>query len=500
MLHPCHHALASPDRAAYVMARSGEVVTYRQLEDRSNQGAQLLRGLGLRRGDTIALMMENNARYFEICFAAQRSGLFFTAMSSRLTSQEAEYILRDCGAMVFIVSASLAAQAADLLARTPLVRARYAVGGELPGHAAWEAAVGAQPAARIGDESAGRDMLYSSGTTGRPKGVKTELLDEAIDAPSPLLNLVRALYGFGPDTVYLSPAPLYHAAPLRFNMTVLRFGGTAVVMEHFDPEQALALIERHAVSHSQWVPAMFVRMLKLAPEARARFRHGTLKVAIHAAAPCPAEVKQRMIDWWGPVLHEYYAGTEGNGFVACNSAEWLAHRGTVGRALVGELRIVADDDGADGGLLPVGATGTVYFANAPAFEYHNDPEKTAASKNAQGWTTLGDIGHLDADGYLYLTDRRHFMIISGGVNVYPQEVENLLIVHPSVADVAVIGVPSDDLGEEVKAVVQPVHGQRRARAGGGVDGLLPGQPVARQMPEVDRLRSRTAAPSDRQAL
>ncbi len=459
MFHPCHHALASPDKPACIMAGSGEVVTYRQLEQRSNQGAQLLRRLGLRRGDVIALMMDNNARYFEICFAAQRSGLFFTAMSSRLSTQEAEYILRDCGAKVLVVSASLAAQAAELLRCTPLLQARYAVGGDLPGHAAWEAAIAAHPAERIADESAGRDMLYSSGTTGRPKGVKTELLAEAIDAASSLMNLSRALYGIGPDTVYLSPAPLYHAAPLRFNMTVMRYGGTAVLMEHFDPEAALALIEQHAITHSQWVPAMFVRMLKLAPEARTRHRHDTLKVAIHAAAPCPAEVKQRMIDWWGPVLFEYYAGTEGNGFVACTSAEWLAHRGTVGRALLGELRIVDD---ADGQVLPTGENGSVYFANGPAFEYHNDREKTAASKSAQGWTTLGDIGHLDRDGYLYLTDRRHFMIISGGVNVYPQEVENLLVMHPEVADVAVFGVPSDDLGEEVKAVVQPVD---MARAG-----------------------------------
>jgi long-chain acyl-CoA synthetase len=452
MLHPCHHALSTPAKAAYVMARSGETVSYRQLEDRSSQGAQLLRSLGLGRGDAIALMMDNNSRYFEICFAAQRSGLFFTAMSSRLATQEAEYIVRDCGAKLLIVSASLAAQAAELFPRTPQLLARYAVGGELPGHVAWEPAVAAQPATRIADESAGRDMLYSSGTTGRPKGVKTELLDEAIDAANPLMNLARMLYGFGPDTVYLSPAPLYHAAPLRFCMTVMRYGGTAVVMEHFDPEQALALIEQHAVTHSQWVPAMFVRLLKLAPEVRARWRHDTLKVAIHAAAPCPVGVKQRMIDWWGPVLFEYYAGTEGNGFVACNSSEWLAHRGTVGRALLGEVRIVDD---ADGSVLPPGETGTIYFANAPTFEYHNDPEKTAASKTAQGWTTLGDIGHLDADGYLYLTDRRHFMIISGGVNVYPQEVENLLVLHPRVADVAVIGVPSEDLGEEVKVVVQP---------------------------------------------
>ena len=451
MYHPYHHAATTPDKPAYVMARSGERVTYRQLEARSNQGAQLFRSLGLRRGDAIALMMDNNARYFEICFAAQRAGLLFTAMSSRLSTQEAEYILADCGAKLFIVSAGLAGEAAELLGRSPGVRARYCVGGALPEYLSWEAARDAQRVSRIADESAGRDMLYSSGTTGRPKGVKTELLDEGIDAPSNLTMISSKLYGLGTDAVYLSPAPLYHAAPLRFNMTVMRFGGTSVIMEHFDAEEALRLIERHSVTHSQWVPTMFVRMLKLPPEVRARYRHESLKVAIHAAAPCPVQVKEGMIDWWGPVLYEYYAGTEGNGFVACNSADWLARRGTVGRALVGELRILDEA----GQVVPPGETGTIYFANGRAFEYHNDPAKTAASQSAEGWTTLGDVGHVDADGFLYLTDRKHYMIISGGVNIYPQEVENLLVTHPKVADVAVIGVPNEEFGEEVKAVVQP---------------------------------------------
>jgi acyl-CoA synthetase (AMP-forming)/AMP-acid ligase II len=460
MFHPCHHAARNPDKPAYVMARSGETVSYGQLEARSNQGAQLLRSLGLKRGDAIALLLDNSARYFEICFAAQRAGLFFTAMSTRLSAQEAEYIIGDCGAKLLVVSASLAGQAAELRGRNPAVTRRFALGGALPGHEDWEAARAAQPATRIADESAGRDMLYSSGTTGRPKGVKTALVDEAIDAPSPLLQVAATLYGLGPDAVYLSPAPLYHAAPLRFNMTVMRFGGTSVIMEHFDAEQALALIERHGVTHSQWVPTMFVRMLKLPAEIRRRYRHDRLRVAIHAAAPCPVEVKQQMIDWWGPVLYEYYAGTEGNGFVACTSEEWLAHRGTVGRALVGELRIL----GEDGEVLPPGETGTIYFANGPAFEYHNDPQKTAQSRSPEGWSTLGDVGYVDGEGYLYLTDRKHFMIISGGVNIYPQEVENLLVSHPKVADVAVIGVPNEEFGEAVKAVVQPMDMRQAGRA------------------------------------
>jgi long-chain acyl-CoA synthetase len=297
-------------------------------------------------------------------------------------------------------------------------------------------------------------MLYSSGTTGRPKGVKTELTTDAFDAVSPFMQNNAVLYGFGPDTRYLSPAPLYHAAPLRFTMSVLRFGGTVVVMEKFDAEHALALIQQHRVTHSQWVPSMFVRFLKLPDATRARYDLSSLKVAIHAAAPCPVAVKERMIGWWGPVLFEYYAGTEGNGFVACNSAQWLAHKGTVGRAITGEIRILDPN----GNVLPPGPdnTGGIYFANAPVFEYHNDPEKTAASRTKEGWSTLGDVGYVDADGYLYLTDRKSHMIISGGVNIYPQEVEDLLITHPKIADAAVIGVPSDEYGEDVKAVVQPL--------------------------------------------
>jgi long-chain acyl-CoA synthetase len=453
MYHPCHHAQRTPDKPAYVMARSGEVVTYRQLEDRSNQGAQMFRSLGLKRGDTIALLLENNARFFEIYFAAQRSGLFITAMSTRLSAEEAEYIVRDCGAKLLAVSASLADQAAALLRRNPDIRWRYAVGGHLSQHATWEGALMQQPAERIRDESAGRSMLYSSGTTGRPKGVKTELLDEAIDALGPMMKVVGRIYTLGPDTVYLSPAPLYHAAPLHFNLNVMRFGGTSIVMERFDAEDALELIERHGVTHSQWVPTMFVRMLKLPEAARARYDHSTLRVAIHAAAPCPVPVKQAMIAWWGPVLYEYYAATEGNGYVACDSREWLAHPGTVGRALLGEVRILDHD----GNPVPPGETGTIYFANGPVFEYHNDPAKTADSRSREGWSTLGDVGYVDAEGYLYLTDRKHFMIISGGVNIYPQEVENLLVTHPKVADVAVIGVPNEEFGEEVKAVVQPMQ-------------------------------------------
>ena len=293
-------------------------------------------------------------------------------------------------------------------------------------------------------------MLYSSGTTGRPKGVRVPLSGQPLGTPTPLLAMMGALYGMDEHTVYLSPAPLYHAAPLRFCMSVLRLGGTCIVMEKFDPRLALELIERHRVTHSQWVPTMFIRMLKLPEEERARFDLSSQRVAIHAAAPCPIPVKEQMIDWWGPILHEYYAGTEGNGFTAITSEEWLAHRGSVGRPLRGAVHIV-DDEGRE---LPPGQEGTVYFSGGARFEYHNDPEKTRSAYDERGWSTLGDVGYLDEEGYLYLTDRKAHMIISGGVNIYPQETENVLVLHPKVADVAVIGVPNEEFGEEVKAVVQ----------------------------------------------
>lgn len=455
MTHPSHHARSMPDRPAVILGRTGEIITYRMLDQRSNQGAQLFRELGLKRGDAVALLLDNSARFHDICFAAQRAGLFYTPMSTRLSLSEAEYIVKDCGAKVLIVSAALAPLAEELRRRVPDVAHFYAVGGAVAGYQSWEAATEHLPPTPIADQSAGRDMLYSSGTTGRPKGVKVALIDDAFDAATPFMQSTMALYGLGNDTVYLSPAPLYHAAPLRFSMTVMRCGGTVVVMEKFDAEAALGLIETHRVTHSQWVPSMFVRFLKLPEAARVKYDVSSLKVAIHAAAPCPISVKERMIEWWGPVLFEYYAGTEGNGFVACNSKEWLAHKGTVGRAITGDLKILDPN----GKVLPPGSqnTGAIYFANAPTFEYHNDPEKTAASRSAEGWSTLGDVGYVDSDGYLYLTDRKAHMIISGGVNIYPQEVEDLLITHPLVADAAVIGVPNEDFGEEVKAVVQPLN-------------------------------------------
>ena len=450
-MHPYIHAQTHPDKPAYIMAGSGETVTYRQLDAQSNRIAQLFRSLGLKAGDHIALFLENNARFFEICWGAQRAGLIYTAISSRLTAAEVDYIVSDCGARLFVTSRYLADKAAELAPLMTGVAHRYMVDGTLPGYESWEEMVARQPAEPIADQVGGYDMLYSSGTTGRPKGVLPVVEPQPIDAESPLLTLTRKVYGMSEDTIYLSPAPLYHAAPLRFNMSVMRLGGTSVIMEHFDAEEFLRLIEAHKITHSQLVPTMFVRFLKLPDAVRLKHDVSSLRCAIHAAAPCPIPTKEKMIEWWGPVVWEYYGGTEGNGLTMCNSAEWMAHKGTVGRAVIGTLRI-CDEEGNE---LPAGESGTVYFADGRKFEYHNDPKKTAESRHPRGWTTLGDVGYVDADGFLHLTDRKAFMIISGGVNIYPQECENLLINHPKVMDCAVFGVPNPDFGEEVKAVVQP---------------------------------------------
>ena len=453
---PLHYpgavAERAPDRPAVIMATSGQVVTYGELDEMANRLSQLFRNAGLERGDHVAFCMENRAEYLPIAWGCHYAGLYYTAISSRLTTDEIDYIVNDCGAEAFIASPYIAEAATSIIESTPNVRVRLSVGGHIDGHESFEDAIAAQPNEPLEGRLEAADMLYSSGTTGRPKGVKVAASDDPLGTAPALLMLAAMLFGATDECMYLSPAPLYHAAPLRFNMLMHRVGGTTVVMERFDAEDALRLIEKYKVTTSQWVPTMFVRMLKLDEQTRNKYDVSSLDVAVHAAAPCPVEVKHKMIDWWGPVLHEYYAGTEGNGFCYVNSEEWLAHPGTVGRPLTGVLHIV----GEDGQELPPGEAGAIFFSEGGEFEYHNDPDKTASSRNDQGWSTLGDVGKVDEDGFLYLTDRKAYMIITGGVNVYPQEAENVLTMHPEVFDVAVIGVPNDDFGEEVKAVVQPV--------------------------------------------
>ncbi|QUS41527.1 acyl-CoA synthetase [Tardiphaga alba] len=457
MTHPSIHAKSHPDKIAYRMAGSGAALTYRELDERSNRGAHLFRSLGLKAGDHIALLMENRLEFMEICWAAQRAGLYYTAISRYLTADEIAYIVQDCGARVVITSEQCADVIAPLItnAAEPVF---YIVDGSQAGFRDWNTALATQPTTPIADEIAGYDMLYSSGTTGRPKGIKRASDNSPIDVPNPFLKLLCAtMCGMTEDSIYLSPAPLYHAAPLRFNMMAITLGGTSVIMEKFDAEKFLELVQKHKITQSQLVPTMFVRMLKLPDEIRQRYDVSSLKGAIHAAAPCPVDVKAKMIDWWGPILIEYYAGSEGNGVTVSNSQQWLSHRGTVGKAVVGSVKILDEEDQER----PTGEIGTVYFADTPVFSYHNDPEKTKKAYNPRGWSTLGDVGYVDDEGFLYLTDRKSYMIISGGVNIYPQETEDVLITHPEVADVAVFGVPNDEMGEEVKAVVQP-HSMDRA--------------------------------------
>ena len=459
-MYPAEHARRSPDRPAVIMAASGETLTYAELEARSNQLAHLLRDRGLRRLDHFAIFLENHLRYFEAVAAGDRSGLYYTCINSYLTAGELAYILDNCEARVLITSRARADVAREALAQCPKVELALLVDGEGEGEidapfTDYESALAPHPTAPITDESQGGAMLYSSGTTGRPKGILRPLPEQPPDLGTPLYSFLSGLWHYREGMTYLSPAPLYHSAPLASILIAVRLGATTVVMERFDPEHFLQLVERHRITHSQLVPTMFSRLLKLPREVRDRYDLSSLEVAVHGAAPCPVPIKQQMIEWWGPIVLEYYGATEGLGFAACDSQEWLAHPGSVGKIVLGELHIL-DEDGRE---VPTGTPGQIWFETAVPFEYWRDPAKTAEAHSRDGqMSTVGDMGYVDDDGFLYLTDRAHFMIVSGGVNIYPQECENLLITHPKVADAAVFGVPNPDLGEEVKAVVQPLEG------------------------------------------
>ncbi|MEJ8826048.1 AMP-binding protein [Variovorax humicola] len=468
-MYPGKYARQHADRPAFIMASSGESLTYAALEARSNRLAHLLRAQGLKRLDHYAVFMENNRYFIESCVAGERSGLYFTCINAYLTAEEMAYIVNNCEAKVLITSAEKLAVARQALADCPNVKLCLVAGGGagLAGQVVGAAqlvdldeAVAGQPDTPIADEWLGTAMLYSSGTTGKPKGVLRPLPDNPPSQPLPLFDFLSALWRCEEGMTYLSPAPLYHAAPLSNVSLAIRHGGTVIIMENFDPQQYLALIPKHRVTHTQLVPTMFSRLLKLPPADRAAADLSTLKIAVHAAAPCPAQVKEQIIAWWGPIIHEYYGATEAMGFTACDTPEWMAHRGTVGKVLLGDIHIFDEQ------MQPVakGQTGEIWFKTASPFTYFNDPERTALTRSPDGtMTTVGDMGYLDDDGFLYLTDRSTFMIISGGVNIYPQECENLLITHPKVADAAVFGVPNADLGEEVKAVVQTVPGVAHTR-------------------------------------
>lgn len=453
------HARRHPDRPAAIEAATGRQVTYGELDDRSARLAATFEAAGIHEGGHVAALLPNRIEYFDVAWATQRSGLWITPVNWHLTAAEAGYIISDCGAQALVTTDDLAA----LLAEDPPAMAPPAlqlrVGDDL------ESALRKAPASVSRTENEGALMLYSSGTTGRPKGIIRPWSPRPYGQPGAIDMLMSIAYGFDAETVYLCPAPLYHAAPIAWSMGTQRLGGTVVVMDRFDPLEMLRLIEKYRVTHIQMVPTMFVRLLKLSDEERDRYDRSSLRGVIHAAAPCPVEVKKRMIEWWGPIIHEYYSSSEGNGFTMIGPEDWLAHPGSVGRPTGGVIHIV-DEDGTE---LPVGEIGTVWFEGNARFEYHNDPKKTADAFNEKGWSTLGDMGSLDGEGYLYLSDRRTNLILSGGVNIYPQEIENELALHPAVLDVAVIGVPDDEMGQQVKAVVQPVD---PAAAGPGLEADL----------------------------
>ena len=447
------YVATQPDQPCLIMAATGEVITYGEFEGRANQLAHLLLEHGLKPLDHYCVFMENNVRYLETCAAGERAGLYYTCINSYLTADEMAFIVNDSESKVLITSAARREVAIEAIKQCPNVSLHLIVDGDANDEifVDYAEAIANYPAAPIDKERLGTAMLYSSGTTGRPKGILRPLADTSPSENLLIFKFLNGIWQYREEMIYLSPAPLYHSAPQAATNLTIRMGGTCIIMERFDPEQYLALIEKYHVTHSQLVPTMFSRMLKLPKATRSRYDLSSLETAIHAAAPCPPQVKHQMIDWWGPIVHEYYGATEGLGFAACNAQQWLAHPGSVGKILLGEVHILDDD------MNPCanGTAGTVWFVTATPFEYYNDPERTQESRSPDGtMSTVGDVGYVDDDDFLYLTDRKTYMIISGGVNIYPQECENLLITHPKVADAAVFGVPNEDLGEQVKAVVQ----------------------------------------------
>ncbi|MCX2934856.1 acyl-CoA synthetase [Mycobacterium sp. CVI_P3] len=449
MAAPSRYATATPHAPAIVMASSGATVTYAQLDERSTKFARFLRSRGLKQGDHIAILLPNSPEFLEVAWAAQRTGLYYTAINRHLRPGEVQYVLDDCGATALISSSSVPNVAELDFSR---ISVRVCTDGDVAGFERYDTVLAGQPAIPLEDECEGREMLYSSGTTGKPKGVRKPLPLTAFGDPDSVPAQIAGAMtagSAGAGAVFLCPAPLYHSAPLVGSMSWHRVGATVVLMEKFDPRECLELIERYRVTDAQLVPTMFARILRLPLSDRERCDLSSLRSVTHTAAPCPVPIKRQMIDWWGPIIDEYYSGTEDIGATFISAREWLEHPGSVGRPIE-RCHIV----GPDGAELPPGESGLVYFEGGRSFDYHNDPDKTASVQSHHGWRTLGDIGYLDHDGYLYLTDRQAHMIISGGVNIYPQEAENVMAGHPAVADVAVIGIPDNDMGEAVKAVVQ----------------------------------------------
>jgi long-chain acyl-CoA synthetase len=446
------HARESPGRPA-ILSPHGDR-SYDELNARANQLCRALAARGVAPGDAVALLCGNRPEFVEVVGATTRVGLRLTPINWHLTGSEIGYIVDDCEARVLVADARFAGAARQAARLAPRATVRLAVGGEIAGFESYDAALEGQDPGDPGQPVAGNQMLYTSGTTGRPKGVYRRRARASSLLP-PLLRTAAFRPG---DDLALVTGPLYHAAPLALNLMLpLGCGVGCVLMDGWDAEETLCLVEQHRITHTHLVPTMFHRLLQLPPERRAAFDLSSLRWAVHGAAPCPVHVKQRMIEWWGPVIHEYYAATEG-GSTFIEAREWLEKPGSVGRVVEGQVVEVRDEAGEP---LPPGAVGTVYFGapedEAQRFEYFGAPEKTASAYRGTRFT-LGDMGHFDSDGYLFLTGRSAEVIISGGVNVYPAEIDAVLLMHPAVADAAAVGVPDDEWGEAVKAVVVPATG------------------------------------------
>ena len=475
------YAQKDPDRAAVVYGNGEYVESYGTLEERSRRLGHVLRSWGLEPGDCVAALLGNDDLFFDLFWACHRTGLYFTPVNWHLQREEVQYIVDNCDARAFVAHARFGEVAAEAARAVPRVAVNASVGGAIPGFRSLEEELaGAPKDDPLGEELEGSVMLYSSGTTGRPKGGRRPLPRVAAGEPRSNIGVVGlvGLFGMKEGDVYLSPAPLYHAAPLTFSQAQHRIGATTVILRRFDPEEVLQAIQDQRVTTSQWVPTHFKRLLSLPEAVRARYEVSSLRVAVHAAAPCPVPVKEAMIRWWGDAIVEYYAGTEGGGTLI-RASEWMAHKGSVGRHWAGGKIHVLDEDGTP--IEEDGREGAIYFEApgdpAARFSYHKDASKTANTYRGNLFT-IGDIGYVDAEGYLYLTDRQSNMIISGGVNIYPQETENHLVTHPKVYDVAVIGVPNEEMGEEVKAVVVPAPG------------VAPGAALAREL--IDFCRAHIA--------
>lgn len=448
-------ATTYPDKPAIIWPDGDRVISWREFNTQANRVAHLFRQLGLQAGDTMAVYMENRAENPLLFWGAYSAGLYVVPIGFHLKFDEVRYILEDCGASALFVSPQQELVTAEIAEAFPHLY-MFSVEQALPGYQRLDEALQGLPATPLADETRGSPMLYSSGTTGRPKAIKRPLPGIGFDRPDPVLSGGSGMMQLTEDSVFLVVAPFYHTSAMSASMIVLETGGTLVVHSRFDAEKSLAAIDRYRVTNIFAVPTMFVRWLKLAPEVRAKYDTSSLKVVMHGGAPTPIPVKEQMIEWLGPVLIEVYGSTERCGSTFITSQEWLDHKGSVGRTIPALGRIhVLDDEGNE---LPPNTEGTLYAEMPPGTDFqYSDPTKDAASRSPQGWRSIGDMGYLDEDGYLYITDRKDFMIISGGVNIYPAELERVLGEHPAVVDCAVIGLPCEEFGQRVHAVVEPAE-------------------------------------------